>query len=120
VDVRPNRAFEIGIAKKAARRSTLALGAIEMTASIAEGEWLASLETDDKVAFLVKLSHEITIAARFTYTPQTDGLDKPALLRVVNDIQHRVLACVDQLLNKRCNDEFLRSISNWVLAQTNL
>lgn len=83
-----------------------------------EGAWLVSLDDKLKERFLAALGHGLTIAGRNSYTVQEEKLDKPALLRQVNEIQHRVLACLHQLLVGTSNADFLRSIANWVLQQT--
>ena len=88
-----------------------------MTAVEAEGEWLASLGNNVKAAFLAKLAHTITIAGRFTYTPETEGLDKPTHLRRINEVQHRVIACLVEVLDDQCSVEFQRTIAEWVLRQ---
>jgi hypothetical protein len=86
----------------------------------AEGEWLASLERDSKLVFLATLAHYLTIAGRNSYTPQADGLDSPALLRKVNEIQHRVTACLRAAAKKEPSASFEQSIASWVLSHTDL
>jgi hypothetical protein len=82
----------------------------------AEGQWLASLDARAKARFLATLSHELTIAGRAaSYEVGTDGLTRPELLRHVNEIQHRVSACLRQLLQGEGNESFESSIANWVL-----
>ena len=82
----------------------------------AEGQWLASLDARAKARFLAALSHELTIAGRAaSYEVGTNGLTRPDLLRHVNEIQHRVSACLSQLLRGEGNESFERSIANWVL-----
>jgi hypothetical protein len=93
------------------------LGCKKMADVAAEGEWLVSLGKDDKASFLAKLAHTITIAGRFTYTPQAEGLDKPADLRRINEVQHRVIACLVEVLGDHCSPEFQRSIAEWMLRQ---
>src|SRR4051812_24427496 len=44
----------------------------------------------EKALLLARLSHQLTIAARDTYTVGSDGVDDPARLRAFNEIQHRV------------------------------
>lgn len=85
----------------------------------AEGQWLVSLETHSKTLFLATLMHELTIAGRNSYRVQTEELDKPLQLREVNEIQHRVAACLRQLLAGQANESFQASIAAWVLEQQN-
>ena len=87
-----------------------------MSAVEAEGQWMVSLEAGAKAKFLASLSHELTIVGRgASYEVGSDGLTRPELLRHVNEIQHRVSACLSQLLRGEGNESFERSIANWVL-----
>lgn len=54
-----------------------------------EGQWFASLGSDDRKLFLAVLAHELTVAGRDSYRPGTDDLIKPQLLRKVNEVLHR-------------------------------
>jgi hypothetical protein len=83
----------------------------------AEGNWLVSQGERTKAVFLATLMHAITIAGRNSYRPQTEELDKPAQLRKVNEIQHRIAACLRQVLCGQTNESFERSIAAWVLEQ---
>ena len=77
---------------------------------------MVSLEAGAKAKFLASLIHELTIVGRgASYEVGTDGLTRPELLRHVNEIQHRVSACLSQLLRGDGNERFERSIANWVL-----
>lgn len=62
-----------------------------------EGHWLVGLPHEKKLLFLSALAHELTIVGRHSYRPQTEALEKPGQLRSVNEVQHRVLACLVQL-----------------------
>lgn len=83
-----------------------------------EVEWLISQDNETKALFLANLAHALTIAGRDSYTVQTEGLDKPAQLRRINEIQHRVLACLRQILANQPDHSFQTSIPTWVLVQT--
>jgi len=85
----------------------------------AEGQWLVSLDPSAKARFLASLSHQLTIAGRDSYVVQSHGLTKPELLRGINEIQHRVSACLSQLLSGNGNSSFERSIASWVLESSN-
>jgi len=61
-------------------------------------EWYQSLDTAPRVMFLVTAGHELTIAAREFYEPQTDRLTDAVAVRELNEIQHRVLAHAASLL----------------------
>lgn len=83
----------------------------------AEGSWLVSQNERSKAIFLATLMHAITIVGRNSYRAQTEELEKPSQLRKVNEIQHRVAACLRQLLSGQANESFERSIAAWVLEQ---
>ena len=80
-----------------------------------EGDWFASLTPMRKAFFLASLGHSITIVGRDTYEPQTDELQKPTQLRRVNEVQHRVLACLRGVIAGTNSTEFEKSICVWVL-----
>ncbi len=83
-----------------------------------EGDWLASLGREAKALFLAKLGHTLTVAGRNSYAVQSDGLEKPNQLRQINEIQHRVLACLVEVLKSEYNGSFQHSIAGWVLEQS--
>ena len=82
-----------------------------------EADWIGSITPDQKIRFLARLSFEITIAARHTYEAGTDDLTNPRQLRRINEILHRVTACLSQLLAGTCKDGFDRSMPEWVLSE---
>jgi hypothetical protein len=88
----------------------------KMTTIEAETEWIASLAPDFAVRFLARLSWEITVAGRNSYEAGSDELTNPRQLRKVNELQHRVAACLSQLLEGRCPDGFVQSIALRVLT----
>ncbi|XHS77840.1 hypothetical protein ACFJGW_19300 [Burkholderiaceae bacterium UC74_6] len=83
-----------------------------------EGRWLADPPHESKLRFLAVLAREHTIVGRNSYRPQTEELDKPGQLRNVNEVQHRVVACLAQLLNGSCAQSFQESIAGQVLVQS--
>jgi hypothetical protein len=89
-----------------------------MPSAQAEGDWLAALEADAQVKFLASLSYELTVAGRGSYA-EDDGLSKPELLRGINEIQHRVSACLSQLLRGDAEISFVKSIAGSVLESSN-
>jgi hypothetical protein len=92
---------------------------LHMTSAEAEGEWMVGLDAGAKARFLAVLVHELTIAGRGSYIPQGDGLTNPELLRGINEIQHRVSACLSQLLSGDADVSFERSIAGWALTSSN-
>ncbi len=54
-----------------------------------------------KAAFLALLSYHLTIRARETYVPGTGDVSDPPKLRVINEVQHRILSRIVDLLAER-------------------
>lgn len=82
-----------------------------------EGEWLVALDLSQKCLFLARLMHQLTVVGRDSYTFQADGLDSPEDLRRVNEIQHRVSACLLNILLGETEVSFQRAMSTWVLDE---
>ena len=89
-----------------------------MTKIGVETAWIDSLPFDHKLRFLARLSFEVTIAGRNSYEAGTDELTDPRQLRRVNEVQHRITACLSQLLNGTCPDGFAQSIAQLVLEES--
>lgn len=79
---------------------------------------MTSLDSQRQVLFLTALSHDLTVAAREAYVPQTEELEHPRLIRNVNEIQHRVAACTLQILYGETNESFVRGMAAWVLRDS--
>jgi len=47
--------------------------------------------SQEKSDFLIRLAHALTILARETYDVGGEGLSQPIRLRLINEIQHRVM-----------------------------
>jgi hypothetical protein len=47
--------------------------------------------SQEKSDFLIRLAHALTILARETYDAGGEGLSQPIRLRLINEIQHRVM-----------------------------
>ncbi len=88
-----------------------------MTDSVREGDWIVGLPNDVRLTFLACLAHELTIAGRGSYEAGTEDLVHPRWLRRINEIQHRVVACLQEGLAGESNVDFQKSIANWVLDQ---
>jgi hypothetical protein len=84
----------------------------------AEGQWLASLRSEDRKLFLANLAHQLTVAGRDSYRPGTNDLDRPQLLRKVNEVLHRVTAWLRSELAKAGTPEFCEALGQIVLAQS--
>lgn len=88
-----------------------------MPTMVAETEWIESIAPHFAIRFLARLSWEITIAGRNSYEVGTDQIAKPTHLRRVNEVQHRVTACLSQLLEDKCPNGFIQSVAQMVLAE---
>jgi hypothetical protein len=60
-----------------------------------------SVDIDDKSRLLAHLAFDLTITARSTYVPGSDDVAQPSQLRAINEVQHRVTACLSELLDRR-------------------
>ncbi len=68
---------------------------------------------DEKLNFLLRFAHELTIIARATYEVGTEELTNPSRLRAINEIQHRVTSFAIALRQEDANrypDEVLVQI----------
>jgi len=64
----------------------------------------ALLTSESKARLLGRMSFELTVAARDTYVAGGEDVAAPAQLRAFNEIQHRVPACLLDLVNGRGTD----------------
>jgi len=64
----------------------------------------ARLNPSQKQRLLVRLSFELTIAARDTYVPGTEEIAAPRQIRALNEIQHRVTGCLLDLVDSPSAD----------------
>lgn len=67
-----------------------------------EAAWISALPLECQLRFLARLSFGLTVVGRDSYEVGTDDLTHPRQLRRVNEIQHRVAACLSQLLDGTC------------------
>jgi hypothetical protein len=80
-----------------------------------EALWIGTIPLESQLRFLARLSFELTVVGRNSYEASTVELIDPPQLRQVNEIQHRVTACLSQLLNGTCPEGFVTSMADWVL-----
>jgi hypothetical protein len=50
----------------------------------------SALDVEGQLKFLAKFGHNLTVAARDTFIPQSDGVRAPERLRRLSETQHRV------------------------------
>ena len=62
------------------------------------GEMLPHMTEDQRIRFLLSLAQELTIAARDTYEVGSAGVQRPSDLRHYNEILHRVLANLREII----------------------
>jgi hypothetical protein len=78
-----------------------------MTAK-ALAQTFSALSSDEQAALVAQWSHLLTIDARDTYIPGTQGIADPVRLRGFNEVQHRVSSQLRSILgadDKRCPDD---------------
>jgi hypothetical protein len=84
-----------------------------MTAK-ALAQTFSALSSDEQAGLVAQWSHLLTIDARDTYIPGTQGIADPVRLRGFNEIQHRVSSQLLSILeadDKRCPDDvFLNNL----------
>ncbi len=72
------------------------------------------LTAEEKIAVLTRVAFELTIFARNTYLPDSDGLKHPEQLRIYNEIQHKLLGQLNKILtgdeNRYPDDLFLQML----------
>jgi hypothetical protein len=67
----------------------------------------------EKMHFLIRLAHMLTIIARETYEVGGEGVTEPARLRLINEMQHRVTDFLRALVQhdpRRYPDDVLMKI----------
>jgi hypothetical protein len=67
----------------------------------------AQFTLEQKALLVARLSFELTIAARNTYIPGTEDVAEPRQIRAYNEMQHRVAACVCELLSGTSTEVWL-------------
>lgn len=67
-----------------------------------EGEIFYKYSHQDQINFLIRLAHALTILARDTYEVGGKSLTNPFRLRLINEVQHRVMSFLMSLMK---NDE---------------
>jgi hypothetical protein len=70
----------------------------EANMTIGEVEHLvAQFSPQQRIRFVARLLHELTVAARETYVPGSEEIAETRQLRAYNDMQHRAAACLWEL-----------------------
>jgi hypothetical protein len=73
-------------------------------------ETFSRYSPQEKTDFLLQFTHTLTILARDTYEVGGEGLTNPSRLRLINEVQHRVISFLMALIRneeKRYPDEVL-------------
>jgi hypothetical protein len=66
-------------------------------------EVFTSSSREDKMDVLARLAHELTVLARDTYDLESDGVVTPSRLRIINEVQHRIMGFLIALMTKNPN-----------------
>jgi hypothetical protein len=83
-----------------------------------EGAWLLALPNECKARFLSQLAHLITVSARDTYEAGTERVIKPEQLRRINEIQHRITACLRDVIAENVEASFVESTAQCALVNS--
>jgi len=59
----------------------------------------SSLSATDQWRVLAEYAHGLTVIARGTYVPQTEDVADPRRLRMLNEVQHRVIGHLQKLIS---------------------
>lgn len=62
------------------------------------------LDDEEKIDFLIRLSHSLTIVGRECYDFDGDGVERPRTLRTINEIQHRIMGAAMELRQESSQD----------------
>lgn len=63
------------------------------------------LGMDQKIDFLIRFSHVLTIVGRECYEFDGTGVEHPKSLRYINEMQHRIMGAVMELRRKGPDEE---------------
>src|SRR5262245_5975362 len=72
-----------------------------------------NLPPQEKMYFLIRFAHMLTIIARETYEVGGEGVTEPARLRLINEVQHRITDFLRALVQhdpRRYPDDVLMKI----------
>jgi hypothetical protein len=80
-----------------------------------EATWLRGLSAEDRVRFLARLAHNLTISGRAVFMSETSADARLEQLRYLNEIQHRVLGYLGHALGSDEDVGWLPNVASWVL-----
>ena len=78
-----------------------------------------NLDFDQKLDFLVRFSHALTVVGRECYEFDGNGVKQPKTLRTINEIQHRIMGAAMELRRKGPDEEARDWIIELVLDHQN-
>jgi len=76
-----------------------------------------SLNISEQIELLLTYGHQLTVLARTAYEFQGPGVEKPRLLRDINEINHRIYPQVHSLINNKKPDFTHTDISSWISGE---
>ena len=62
------------------------------------------LSSRQKIEFLIRFSHALTIVGRECYDLDSNGVDHPKSLRYINEMQHRIMGAAMGIRSKKSED----------------
>lgn len=76
-----------------------------------------SLSTKEKISLLLTYGHQLSVLARMAYEFQGPGVEKPRLLRDVNEINHRIYPQVNSLISNQTPEFPFFEITSWISGE---
>lgn len=76
----------------------------------------ARIGASDKARILSRVAFDLTIDARDTYIPGTEGIADPVRLRAINELQHRICGRVHDLLENQSDQQDDSAFANMIVA----
>jgi hypothetical protein len=78
---------------------------------------LESLSSKEQISLLLAYGHQLSVLARTAYEFQGTGVEKPRLLRDVNEINHRIYPQVNSLVSSKSPELPNSEISSWISGE---
>ncbi len=77
------------------------------------------LKTEQKIDFLIRFSHALTIVGRECYDFGGTGVEHPKSLRYINEMQHRIMGAAMQLRGKGPDEDARNLVIELMLKHEN-
>lgn len=78
---------------------------------------IESRSSKEKVTLLLTYGHQLSVMARTAYEFQRPGVEKPRLLRDINEINHRIYPQVQSLISSKKPKFPFSEITSWISGE---